>query len=119
MFKFSPCSVGCKALLLLSLWATTATISVSQEQHFREVSGSVRDQHGHPLNKAIVQLENEDTRALETYIADGDGAFHFKHVSSDTDYEVWARFNGKESKKFALSKFNDKPSVTLRLVVEF
>lgn len=119
MLKFSMRTASCKALLLLSLSATTATLSLGQEQHFREVSGSVRDQHGHPLNKAIVQLENEDTHALETYIADGDGAFHFKHVSSDTDYEVWARFNGKESKKFALSKFNDKSSVALRLVVEF
>lgn len=108
------------SLIAMSLSAAGA-VSVAAAQvdaQYREVYGNVRDHHGSPLKGANVQMENSDTHSVQSYLTDADGAFHFRRLSKDTDYEVFASFNGASSKKSSISKFDDKPSKLVKLVIE-
>lgn len=83
----------------------------------REVSGSVTDQHNEPLRGAIVFLENESTLQVITYVTDNSGAWVFKRVDADTDYQLWASYRGVLSPKRNLSKFNSKSAPAFHLVL--
>ncbi len=91
--------------------------SAQHEAKFREVTGSVRDSHGSPVKGANVQIENDDTHTVQSYLTDADGAFHFIRLSKDTDYDVSASFNGAASKKVSISKFDDKAEKFVKLVI--
>src|ERR1700710_107398 len=91
--------------------------SLAAQSPLRDLSGSVRDRQNHPLRGAVVQLENEDTEAVQTFLTDADGHYNFKRVRSDTDYRLSASYQGRRSKSKEISKFSSKmtPYITLRV----
>jgi hypothetical protein len=111
--NFSRYALAAALLTQLSV----AGFSQSQDQA-RDVYGDVRNKDGKPIAKAIVQLETVDTQAVQTYVSDGDGSFHFKRTSKNADYQIWASLDGHESKKTFISKFNDKEGIAVRLVID-
>jgi protocatechuate 3,4-dioxygenase beta subunit len=83
----------------------------------RSVTGTVTDHTHEPLRGAVVQLEAEDTLAIESYVTDERGIYHFRNLRPDSDYTLWATFRGEHSKKESMSKFDHKADREIHLVV--
>jgi hypothetical protein len=83
----------------------------------RMLTGTVTDRHHEPLAGAIVQVHSESTLMVVSYIADRNGQYVFKHLSSDDDYDVFATYRGYRSKARRLSKFDSKSDRQFRLVI--
>ena len=92
-------------------------VAAPAQNELREVSGEVVDQHHEPLAGAVVYLENEETQAVQTFLTDRSGHYHFRRVRGDTDYRLWAQYRGAFTKKHFLSKFESgtQKTVVLRL----
>src|SRR5882757_6371099 len=48
------------------------------------------------------------TIAVKSFISDDEGVFHFGQLSQNTDYEIYAEFEGKRSKSRRISSFDSK-----------
>ena len=105
---------------LLGLAVLALATSVRAQDSPRELTGTVQDRDKEPLKGAIVQLENESTNQVTSYITGPDGGFDFKRISGDSDYRVWATFRGRRSKNHELSHFdsNRHPKVVLLIKPE-
>ena len=84
----------------------------------RSLSGVVTDQNAKPIPHAAVQLENERTLAIRSYLTDAHGEFHFAELSPDIDYDVRAEFDGIRSKTRVVSQFDGHKAARIRLVIE-
>ena len=93
------------AVLLMSLPPSQAQYTRTP---LRNITGTVQDGGHEPLRGAVVQLEAAGTLVIQSYVTDERGQYHFRNISSDTDYTVWATFRGNKSKTFSLSKFDHK-----------
>jgi hypothetical protein len=102
-------------VLCLSLLTAPA---LQAQQGTRNLTGNVTDRSHEPLRGAVVQLENQSTHDVVSFITDKRGTYSFKRIGADTDYKVWATFRGIRSKERVLDKFNSKPDATLDLVIE-
>jgi hypothetical protein len=109
-FPSSKTALLCLTLLL--------PLALPAQQGTRSLSGSVTDTSHEPLRGAIVQLEDEGTHSVISFITDKRGTYSFKRIGSDTDYKVWATFRGIRSKERQLDKFNSKKEAEIDLVIE-
>ena len=103
------------ALPLLLAFAAAVVIAVAQQS--RLLYGTVKD-GVEPVRGAVVQLENLQTLDVRSYVTQKDGAYHFTGLNPDTDYQVWARRDDKESPKKMVSKFDSAARVKVDLVVK-
>lgn len=92
---------------LASGWAAT-----------REVKGTISDQNGRKLARAVVYLKNTRTLLIRSYIARKNGSYRFSGLSTDIDYELWVRFQGATSATKSLSRFDSDKTAVVDLVVE-
>jgi hypothetical protein len=84
----------------------------------RTLAGKVIDKQDNPLPDAVVYLSNTRTQAVKSYIAGSDGAYHFPELSPNTDYEVYAQFNGKKSDTKTISHFDDRHQLNMNLRID-
>lgn len=91
--------------------------SLGAEPSARTVQGVVTDQHSHPLEDAVVQIENDWTLIVRTYITQADGKYHFAGLSRDDDYKLRADFDGIRSSARTLSKFDSHTDRKMHLVI--
>jgi hypothetical protein len=85
---------------------------------FRNLTGTVQDRHREPLRGAIVEIENEDTKSVISYITDRNGRYSFKRLEGEADYRVWFTYRGQRSKIRQLSQFDDHHDATINLMVK-
>jgi hypothetical protein len=83
----------------------------------RMVEGIVTDQHSHPLAHAAVQIENNGTLQIRSYITQADGKYHFTGLNSDNDYALTAEYDGLRSHVRKLSKFNSHQESKIDLAI--
>ena len=83
----------------------------------RTLSGVVTDQDGRPIPHAAVQVEDERTLQMRSYITEADGSFRFALLSPDDDYDVRAVFDGIRSGKQTLSQFDSQAKAKMRLTI--
>ena len=81
----------------------------------RTVEGSVCSKDGAPIQGAVVYLQDSKSLAVKSYLSDDQGRFHFRHLSMNLDYDLWAELNGKRSKTKSISQFNSKPDLSYKL----
>ena len=101
-------------LLSGSAWAQFGK-KKEQDTNVRSVQGTVSDEAGNPISGAVVQLENMKTLQIRSYIAQGDGSYHFYDLSGDINYELRAQANGLTSASKSVSVFNSRKVVKLNL----
>jgi hypothetical protein len=104
-------------LLYAALTAAILPHSIAAQETKRDLGGTVTDGH-EPLRGAVVQLEDETTHAIVSYITGRTGQYSFKRIGGDTDYQVWATFRGTRSKQKQLDRFNTSKTPTIDLVIE-
>lgn len=84
----------------------------------RNLTGHVTDPHHEPLRGAVVQVHDDETNGVISYITDRSGTYSFKRLSGEKDYQVWAIFRGQQSRKRELSHFDTKTEKVIDLTIE-
>ena len=68
--------------MFVLIWLVlTASVASAQIATTGQIVGSVQDQSGSVIPGAELQLQNEDTKALQTATASADGGFVFPTVA--------------------------------------
>ena len=96
----------CAALLCIHL-------PLHAQPGFRTVTGTVTDTHHEPLAGAVVQLHDDNTGSVISYLTNRTGRFIFKRLSTDDDYQVSATFRNRHSRPKFVSKFDSKTTRSL------
>ena len=81
----------------------------------KSIVGTVIDEHGSPVPRAVVLLKDMKTLQIRSYIAKDDGSYHFYDLSGDINYQLRAQSNGLTSKQKTVSVFNSHKIVKLNL----
>ena len=84
----------------------------------RNITGTVQDGSNEPLRGAVVQVEQEGTMTIQSFVTDERGLYHFRNLNSETDYHIWATFRGHQSKHHEISRFDKKPDRAIPLVID-
>ena len=98
-----------------SATASATAAETTKVPQLRTVEGKVCSRNGSPIQGAVVYLKDEKSLAVKSYLSDDQGRFHFRQLSMNLDYDLWAELNGKRSKTKSISQFNSKPDVKYRL----
>jgi hypothetical protein len=93
----------------------SASAETTKVPKLRTIQGEVCSKDGRPIQGAVVYLQDSKSLAVKSYLSDDDGKFHFRHLSMNLDYDLWAELNGKRSKTKNISQFNDKPNLSYKL----
>jgi hypothetical protein len=108
--------------LLVSVLAVMALLlrgtCLSGQPNLRNLTGTVQDRHHEPLNGAVVEIENENTKGVISYITDRSGRYSFKRIQGEVDYRVWFIYRGQRSGVRELSQFDDHQNAIVNLVVK-
>ena len=102
------------AVLMMSRVPSQAQYTRSPE---RAITGTVQDASHEPLRGAVVQMEEAGSLVIRSYVTDEKGEYHFRNVSSNSDFTLWATFRGNKSKTFPISKFDHKPDRVIALEI--
>lgn len=100
---------------------TTGVVPAHAEQGGlarRTIEGRVQDRNDAPLRGAIVYLKDSRTLAVKSFISDDEGTFRFGQLSQNTDYEIYAEFQGKRSKSRNISSFDNKNDFNFTLKID-
>lgn len=112
-------SISICALLLASASAAYPDPPYKdKEPHSKVLVGKILDGADNPLAGAVVYLTNTRTRAIKTYIAGHDGDYRFPGLTENTDYEVYAQFQGHKSDTRNVSQFDARATVSLNLKID-
>ncbi len=68
-----------------------------------------------PVQGAVVYLQDSKSLAVKSYLSDVQGRFHFRQLSMNLDFNLWAELNGKRSKTKTISQFNSKTDLDYKL----
>jgi Carboxypeptidase regulatory-like domain len=89
-----------------------------KEPQSKVLLGKILDAGDNPLAGAVVYLTNTRTRAVKTYIAGKDGDYRFPGLTENTDYEVYAQYQGHKSDTKSLSQFDSRATVSVNLKID-
>lgn len=84
----------------------------------RTVTGSVTDGDNKFINGAVVQLKDERTLQVRSFVTQTNGAYHFTGLKIDNDYQVKAEYNGMTSGWKMLSIFDTRKEPVINLKLE-
>lgn len=99
--------------ILISLASLVAVWGATQV-----VKGSVSDQNGKKLTGAVVFLTDPRSLRIRSYLTGKNGAYQFRGLSMDIEYELSARFHGISSSARSLSRFDSGKMIVIDLVVD-
>jgi len=89
-----------------------------KEPQSKVLLGKILDVGDNPLAGAVVYLTNTRTRAVKTYIAGKDGDYRFPGLTENTDYEVYAQYQGHKSETKSVSQFDSRATVSVNLKID-
>lgn len=101
-------SIACGALMAQS--------GIGQSET-RTVEGRVTNASNQPVENAVVQLKNNKTLQIRSFITQQDGNYHFAGLQTDVEYQLKADHDGVSTSWKSLSVFNSKktPVINLKL----
>jgi hypothetical protein len=84
----------------------------------RVVQGKVVDASNASIKGAVVYLKDSRTLAVKSFFSDDEGGYRFGQLSQNSDYEIWAEFNGKKSAVKTISSFDSKNLFNINLKID-
>ena len=115
--SFSSLKVSLLSAILL-LTAATAAPAQQPEPGPKNVQGVVRDLRGKPIRGARVFVRNTETNIIRTLTTGADGLYTVNGLPPDIDYEVYAEFQGKESRRRVVSSFLNRQDNVLNFELD-
>jgi hypothetical protein len=109
------------ALMPRSSAASMAAEPITQkdkQNQAKSLTGTVVGEGEVPLPQSVVYLKNMKTLAVKSFIADDQGMFRFYALSPNTDFQVYAEYNGQRSGTKTVSAFDSKTKVEMVLKVD-
>ena len=108
--------------LTTGLAATETTETAAQRDKDKNQSktliGTVVGESDVPLPQSVVYLKNMKTLGVKSFIADDGGVFRFYGLSPNTDFQVYAEYNGQRSGTKTVSSFDSKTKVEMTLKID-
>jgi len=101
----------------LMLGALPVAAQMPTQASQRTLSGVVSDTNHEPIRGAVVELRDESSQALMTYITETNGTYNFKRLDGNTDYMVWVVFRGRHSPSHAISKFDSHMAKVINFTI--
>jgi hypothetical protein len=111
-------AVGATVAMITAPKLFAQTTAVAEKERIKNVSGTVLDNSEAPLGGAVVYLKNTKTLAVKSVYSSDAGEFHFNALSPNTDYQIYAEFNGVRSGTKTISSFDNRTSVNMTLKVD-
>lgn len=105
-------------LMTLALLAALPSAGRAQDFGLKNLQGKVFDASDAPINGAIVYLKNSRNNDVKTYLSEKDGAYRFAGLAADTDYSVWAAYQGRKSGTKPVSSFDTRKQVYIDLKIK-
>ncbi len=93
-------------VVFAALEAHAQVASVPPSPTVRTLHGQITASGHEPIRGAIVQLRNDRSETLVTYITGNNGLYIFQRLDGNTDYEVWVMFRGHRTRTHSISKFD-------------
>ena len=109
--------VSVSRCLVLAVIALTGVL-VTHAEEWRSVHGIVRDRTGKPLGGSVVQIEDELTLDVRSYIVKNDGRHHFMRLRPDIEYTLRARYRNEWGKTRTLAVFDSRSDAEVMLTVD-
>ena len=118
-------SLACKVIVATSCVAGfsmavpgEAVFAQQRGPEQRVVQGKVTDGANEPIKGAVVYLKDSRSLAVKSFFSDAQGEYRFGQLSQNSDYQVWAEFNGKKSAVKTISSFDNKNQFFINLKIE-
>jgi uncharacterized protein YdeI (BOF family) len=86
-----------------------------ENSNTRSVQGSVTSPDDTVVSGAVVQLKNDKTLQIRSFITKEDGNYYFHGLSPDVDYELKADYQGASSPTKMLSSFDSRKEAIINL----
>lgn len=114
------CALALGAVLSAALgatpaWGSGSPAATTKVPKLRTVEGMVCSKEGAPIQGAVVYLQDTKSLSVKSYLSDLQGRFHFRQLSMNADFDLWAELNGKRSKTKSISQFNSKTDLSYKL----
>lgn len=94
-----------------------ASILAQSDTGTRSVDGRVLDQSGKVVVGAVVQIEDQKTLQVRSFITQEAGTYHFVGLSRNSDYELSASNDGTSSRSKALRSLDGRKKVVIDLII--
>lgn len=107
-------AIACALLLV----AGAASAKKDENANIRTVQGVVNNSDGQAVNGAVVQLKNAKTLQIRSFITRDNGTYYFHGLSTESDYEISATYNGAASETKKLSAFDTRKQAVMNLKLE-
>jgi hypothetical protein len=101
----------------IMLGALRVAAQMPTQATFRTLSGTVTDTSHEPIRGAVVELRNEGSHELVTYITEANGSYSFKRLDGNADYVVWVVYRGLHSPTHTISKFDSHMDKVIHFTV--
>jgi hypothetical protein len=106
---------GGRAAILIA--ALGASVLAQQDVGTRSVSGRVLDQSGKVIVGAVVQIEDQKSLQVRSFITQEGGTYHFVGLSTNSDYRLTASKEGAISRSKVLRYLDSRKKVVIDLVI--
>jgi hypothetical protein len=106
------------AMALLTFCCFSPLFVLAQSNAQRVVEGKVVDSSDQPISEAVVYLKDAKTNTIKTGITTPDGKYRFGQLATDTDYTLWAQYQGKKSSTKSISSFDSKKQFNINLKID-
>ncbi|MGA7159106.1 MAG: carboxypeptidase-like regulatory domain-containing protein [Acidobacteriaceae bacterium] len=105
MHRWLPVLAVC-AITGVALVMPSARAQLSGQPSIRTLSGTVTDDGHEPIRGAIVELHDQKSDQMVSYLTDANGHYNFKRLDGNADYDVHVVYRGHHSPSRAISKFD-------------
>lgn len=104
--------------LVALLLALVSAAALAQSNAMKTLQGKVLGSGDAPLSGAIVYLQDGKTNDIRSFISTDDGSYRFGQLSSDIDYQVWARYKNEKSPTKPISSYDSRKLVVIDLHIK-
>ncbi len=102
----------------IGVWLLLCAPVVFGQHKLRSLSGIVTDPRHEPLKGAVIEVHNDSTNSVSSYITDRTGRYSFKRLDGDTEYSIWATYQSHRSRKKTLDEFDTNRNKVINLVIK-
>jgi Carboxypeptidase regulatory-like domain len=107
-----------RSLLAITIIALATSFAFAQSSAVKTLQGRVLGVDDAPLSGAIVYLQDGKTNSIRSFFSTANGSYRFGQLSSDTDYQVWAKYKNEKSGTRTISSYDSRKNLVIDLHIK-